>query len=261
MAARGRRGSSGRVVAIFSNEQLQVLEESYATLHARYIALAGSYRAFAFRTECAQEFAIGGFLRRVDTMHHCIARVFELIPPDRDITPDKPTLMDATVGIQAFVTNVFGAIDNLAWIWVKEKRLKVDQRWVGLVPKCKTVRGTFSPEMQGYLDRLAPWFEYVIDYRDALAHRIPLYIAPYMVPDETAAAYQALEAQSLAARDASEHQRLKEEQLKLGAFQPVMLHTLQNDKGAVGFHFQLLADFATVETIAHKMLEELRRLN
>jgi hypothetical protein len=261
MAARGRRGSSGRVVAIFSNEQLQVLEESYATMRARYIALAGSYRAFAFQTESAQEFAIGGFLRRVDTMHHCIARVFELISPDRDITPDKPTLMDATVCIQAFVMNVFGAIDNLAWIWVKERKLPIERKWVGLVPKCKRVRETFSSEMQGYLDQLDRWFEYVIDYRDALAHRIPLYIAPYFVPDENAVAYQALEAQSLAARNASEHHRLKEEQLKLAAFQPIMLHTLQNDKGAVGFHFQLLRDFATVEEIARKLLDELRRSN
>ena len=248
-------------MAIFSRDQVQVLEEGYDTLYARYTELAGSYKSFAFQTEGAQEFAIGGFLRRVDTMHHCIERVFNLIPPDRDITPDKPTLMDATVCIQAFMMNVFGAIDNLAWIWVKERKLTIERKHVGLVPKCKVVRTNFSSEMQGYLDRLDPWFEYIIDYRDALAHRIPLYIAPYIVPDENAAAYQALEAQSLSARDAHEHQRLKGEQLKLGAFQPVMLHTLHDDKGAVGFHFQLLRDFATVEEIAQKMLKELARSN
>jgi hypothetical protein len=169
--------------------------------------------------------------------------------------------MDATVCIQSFVMNVFGAIDNLAWIWVYETRLEIEPKWVGLIPKCKTVRGTFSPEMQGYLHKLEPWFDYIVEYRDALAHRVPLFIAPYMVPDENTAAYQALEAQLLATGDADEYQRLKEEQLKLGAFQPVMKHTLQDDKGAVGFRFQLLADFATVEEIAHKMLEELGQSN
>jgi len=31
-----------------------------------------------------------------------------------------------------------------------------------------------------------------------------------------------------------------------------MKHTLDDDKGAVGFHFQLLSDFATVEEIAQR---------
>jgi hypothetical protein len=94
---------------------------------------------------------------------------------------------------------------------------------------CLVRREIFSPEMQGYLHELEPRFDYILDYRDALAHRIPLYIAPYIVPHENAAAYGALEARLLATRDASEYQRLKEEQLKLGEFQPVMKHTLQDD--------------------------------
>jgi hypothetical protein len=248
-------------MAIFSRDQVQALEEGHARLHARYTGLTQAYVAFDLTTERAREFATHGFLRRVSTMHHCIERVVKLIPPDRDITPDKPTLMDATVCIQSFVMNVFGAVDNLAWIWVCEKGLEIEPKWVGLIPKCKTLRRTFSPEMQGYLHKLEVWFDYIVEYRDALAHRIPLFIAPYIVPDENTAAYQTVEAQLLATGDADEYQRLKEEQLKLGAFQPVMKHTLQDDKGAVGFHFQLLADFATVEEIAHKMLEELGQSN
>ena len=190
-------------------------------------------------------------------MHHCVESVFELIPPDRDISPDKTTLMNATVCIQAFVMNVFGAIDNLAWIWVSEKRLEIEPKRVGLIPKCKTVRKTLSPEMQGYLHELEPWFDYIVEYRDALAHRIPLFIAPYIVPTKNQPAYHALEVQLLATSNAEDYQRMKEEQLKLGAFQPVMKHTLQDDKGAIGFHFQLLADFSTVEEIARKVLDEL----
>lgn len=246
-------------MAIFSRDQLQALEESYATLYVRYTALAESYIAFDFKTEHAREFATHGFLRRVSTMHHCIERVFYLIPSDRDIVPKKSTLMDATVCIQAFVMNVFGSIDNLAWLWVSEKKLDIERNRVGLVPKCKSVRQTFSPEMQGYLHKLDPWFDHIVDYRDALAHRIPLFIAPYIVPDENAAAYRTLENRILASRDVSEYERLREEQLKLGAFQPVMKHTLQDDKGAVGFHFQLLSDFATVEEIAQQMLKEFVR--
>jgi hypothetical protein len=83
--------------------------------------------------------------------------------------------------IQAIVMNVFGSIDNLAWIWVSKKRLDVHHYSVGLIPKCKTFRETLSLEMQGCLHKLEPWFDYIVDYRDALAHRIPLFIAPYIV--------------------------------------------------------------------------------
>jgi hypothetical protein len=86
--------------------------------------------------------------------------------------------------------------------------------------------------MQGCLYKLGPWFDYIVDYRDALAHRIPLFIAPYIVPDENVAACTALEDRIVASRDVSAYERPKIEQLKLGAFQPVMKHTLDDDKGA-----------------------------
>jgi hypothetical protein len=82
---------------MFSGDQLQALTDSYATLRYRYTSLAQSYISFGFKTERAREFATHGFLRRVSTMHHCVERVFELIPPDRDIVPEKSSLMDATV--------------------------------------------------------------------------------------------------------------------------------------------------------------------
>jgi hypothetical protein len=40
--------------------------------------------------------------------------------------------------------NVFGALDNLAWIWVSEKPLAVDRIETGLGPKCKAVRASYA---------------------------------------------------------------------------------------------------------------------
>ena len=67
--------------------------------------------------------------------------------------------------------NLFGALDNLAWIWVSEKPLKVGKREIGLGPKCELVRISFSPEMRDFLIGLDAWFAHIIDFRDALAHR------------------------------------------------------------------------------------------
>jgi hypothetical protein len=54
---------------------------------------------------------------------HCINRVFHLIPTHQKDLPKRNNLFDATVNIQAFVFNVFGTLDNLAWIWVTEREV------------------------------------------------------------------------------------------------------------------------------------------
>jgi hypothetical protein len=245
---------------MFTRIDLLALAGNYETLQRRFDALADAYAHFPYQTKGGKEYATHGYLRRFSTMHHCIERVFELLPPELAALPDQGVLMDATICIQAFVMNVFGALDNLAWIWVGERPLNVGKMEVGLGPKCKAVRASFSQEMQHYLFGLGPWFDHIVDFRDALAHRIPLYIPPYIVPDENDAAYGAIEDRKFATKDVDEYGRLKAEQLKLVAFHPVMKHTLHDKKPPVVFHFQLLRDFATVEEIAEKMLDELKRV-
>ncbi len=244
---------------MFSTNVLQTLAENYAGLQERFNALAETYAGFQYQTERGREYATHGYLRRFSTLNRCIERVFELLPPEQDPLPEHDDLIDATICIQAFVMNVFGALDNLAWIWVSEKSLAVPKMKTGLGPKCEAVRASFSPEMQDYLSKLDLWFAHIVDFRDALAHRIPLFIPPYCVPDANDAAYMALDVRKIAARDAAEYERIKAEQLELVVFQPVMKHTLKDRKPPVVFHFQLLQDFATVEEIGQKMLGELER--
>jgi hypothetical protein len=245
---------------MFAPNVLRDLKDNLASLRARYVVLAEAYISFQFKSDRAREYATHGYLRRLGMMKHCTTRVFQLLPPELDDPPDDDVLLDATAYIQAFVMNVFGALDNLAWIWVSERALKVVKTGIGLGPKSKVVRTSFSPEMQGYLSGLEPWFEHIVDFRDALAHRIPLFIPPHRIPPENEAAYMALEARKWATRDLDEYGRLKIEQLKLVVFQPVMKHTLHDDKPPVVFHFQLLQDFATVEEIGEKVLLELKRI-
>jgi hypothetical protein len=194
-------------------------------------------------------------------MHHCIERVFAILPPEADQRPPDPVLFDTTAFIQSFVMNVFGALDNLAWIWVSEKMLKVPRKQIGLVPKCEKVRASFSAETAGYLTGLDDWFAHIIDFRDALAHRIPLFIPPFIVSEENEAAYDALEARKRATKDNDEYDRLCAEQAKLEVFEPVMKHAIDDNKPPVVFHFQLVQDFLTVEEIAEKVLEEVARLS
>ena len=160
-------------------------------------------------------------MRRVGTLKRCIENVYTLIPPETDVIPDRNLLDDAQINIQAFVANVYGAIDNLAWIWLYERGLdtKIHRTRVGLRAKHTDLRATFSDSFRAYLQKIDPWLEYQIEYRDALAHRIPLYVPPGVVKPKDADAYNDLSRRMTEAlyvkRDGFEYERLSAEQEKL----------------------------------------------
>jgi hypothetical protein len=201
------------------------------------------------------------------TLSLCVAQVFKLLPPDLREPPETDTLHHAETYIQAFVFNTFGAIDNLAWVLIKERGLRtangkeIPEGKVGLRKGNQEVRAAVSLELRTYLETLDEWFAHMEDFRHALAHRVPLYIPPYCVDPANEAAYQDLDRQQMDALFAGrvdEHERLKAEQSKLKFFKPWMTHSLSQGSKMVYFHSQLLADFNTVDEIAEKTLQELR---
>jgi hypothetical protein len=132
---------------------------------------------------------------------------------------------------------------------------------VGLRQHNKELLATLSPELRAYLAGLTGWFEYLVDYRDALAHRIPLYIPPGNVPKEKLEDYNGLVTQMNAASAAgnfAEYDRLSAKQEALLVFRPWISHSLDEQKGIPYFHPQLLSDFLTVEEVGSKVLEELQ---
>jgi hypothetical protein len=158
--------------------------------------------------------------------------------------------------------NVYGCVDNLAWLCVHERGLAqtIDRRQVGLRKHNKKVRETLSAEFCDYLDSLEEWFGYLVDYRDALAHRIPVYIPPGGArpkDHERALELEARKAAALNARNSNEYERLDAEQTKLFVFQPLMCHSFTEMPAPYAFHPQLIVDFLTVEALGEKMLAEL----
>lgn len=231
-------------------------------------SLVESYLSRNYKDSRAREYAVHGFSRRLKTLTQCIDNVFKILPPDRTELPSIDELFDAMINIQAFVFNLFGSIDNLAWIWVWEKPVRredgseIHKSKIGLGngEKYKYVRGSFSPGFQQHLTELHNWFDYLENFRHALAHRIPLYIAPCSIPRDKEAHYRQLEDRKIEAMkcgDFAECNRLKAEQNALGTFLPEIRRSFEEQSGAVRFHPQLLTDFLTIEALAQKMLEEL----
>lgn len=216
----------------------------------------------AYEVPRAKEFALHGVSRRLKTMSHCIGNVFEILPPEREDRPSMEDLVDAVVYIQAFTFNTFACLDNLAWIWVCEKKLTTDKgeivpsTKVGLGRKCKIVRRSLPADLQKHLKTLDPWFGHLENFRHALAHRIPLYIPPYAVTERDWPAYQLIEKQMAKASQRgnnARYERLKAQQQGLTKYQPEMVHSATDDSKRVVFHPQLLSDFKTVCELGLRM--------
>jgi len=110
--------------AMFSEKMLDDLAEARARVKRQYYNLLTTFVERPFRNATAKEYATHGFPRRVKMLVRCVHRVFDLLPPESKEIPSDDARTDATVYIQAFVFNVFGAIDNLAWIWVQERDVR-----------------------------------------------------------------------------------------------------------------------------------------
>jgi hypothetical protein len=245
----------------FTQEHLSQLRDKFQTIGPKADKLLLRYVAQAFRQEKAKEYARHGFARRVQTLRRCIENVFRILPPTAVKIPTKEKLHDAQINIQAAVANTYGCIDNLAWVWVHEKRLNVTPQQVGLRKHNTAIRRSLSQGFRKYLDGLEGWFEYITDYRHALAHRIPLYIPPGNVRPKDVEIYNDLEqrmTQALSELKTDEYKQLSAKQSKLLVFQPIAGHSIGEMKAPYYFHPQLIADFLTIEELADKILIELR---
>jgi hypothetical protein len=256
------------MAAYFSAENVAALNRGREEVQRQFAELRERYISRKFKSDRAREYAMHGFCRRLGTIVRAVDQVYEALPPEREDIPERDEVVDATIAIQSFVLNTFGCLDNLAWIWVCEKNVKredgteLDPKWVGLGKGYKQVRVSFSNEFRSYLESRQTWFDYIKSFRGSLAHRIPLYIPPYIVTPETVDEYNRLEqasGEALQRADFHEYDRLQSEQKKCGMFRPWMTHSRHEDAPAVVFHSQLLADYATIDEFGRTMLEELDR--
>jgi hypothetical protein len=251
---------------MFTENQLEQLA------HAKDETLRKSFdlvfRAISreYRTEKAQEYARHGFGRRMGTLDHCLERVFEVLTPHERILPDRDVVRDATAFLQSFLVNCYGAFDNLAHIWVAEADVRdgrsrpIGRKSIGLTPKYTRVRDSLPQAVRDKLAEYDEWFAYLEDYRHALAHRIPVYIADRAYRPKDVDRLTALREQKTTAyrnRDYNEIERLTDEEAKIGVFNPLMMHSFGEHATPIYFHSQMLCDHATVVEFASTFFDGL----
>lgn len=198
----------------------------------------------------------------------CIDNTFCAVPPELDGVPTSHQTEDVAIQVQAFVFNLFGCLDNLAWVWVLERNITkpdgkpLPSEWIGLRAANTVVRNSLGQELRSCLEseEFSAWFKYLEDCRHALAHRIPLYVPPFSIAPTNESRYKDLE-QSIWSlvkqRKAAEVQAHKMEQESLKFFHPHIVLSLDGTARPILSQSQMLCDFKTIEAISAKLLDEL----
>lgn len=184
----------------------------------------------------AQEYCQYGICRRLSAINTCLVHFFSEIPPDITKEPTREETARADIHLHAFLINISGIIDNMAWLWVHYTGL---ENCVDLEKKKKMV-GLFNKDFLKYLpvriaalvDQYSDWYEFMVNHRHPTAHRIPPYVIPYTFSDEK---------NPLDSRD----------------FTPRYIHSFNSKYGPIPLHAQALADTNTILSLLDTILVEI----
>jgi len=215
------------------------------------------------RSQKAIEYLNQGVLRRMKLVRRCVERIFEIFPPEREELLSSDELNDIDIHLHAFIIHISGILDNLAWVIVHERSLESaigDRMKVGLFKPETQVH--LSPEFRAYLQspKTRKWHNrYAKNFRDALAHRIPLYLPPSTILSSDADRYQSLECQKMTALihgDIEGSDKLGKEADSLQNVCDFFVHSFLEKSARIMLHPQLLVDCKTLVETIHEMRKD-----
>ncbi|NLD38663.1 MAG: hypothetical protein GX654_17520 [Desulfatiglans sp.] len=197
-----------------------------------------------------KEHLLHGAGRRLKIINKCLKNIFNDFPLGTKKPLQNDTLYDVQINLHAYVMNLFGIFDNWAWAFIYHHDLLQivgGKHGVGLFRK-STSKHLPLP-LREYLasETITNWHEkYLKSYRDALAHRIPLYIPPSEMTKEEGDRYNQLESEKMKLIKTMEFDKfdaIDEEQENIGRPSFVFLHSYKEEPPRpVLFHPQLLCD-------------------
>jgi hypothetical protein len=240
---------------------------SERTLMAQNVVL--DYASHNYRTNEGRDFGKHGFGRRLTTMWKCAQFVFEELPSEQEEVPEPEAREKAAIYLQSFILNGFGCTDCLAWVWAYERDVRdsqgrpLERMQVGIHPN-QQLRLQLPLELQNHMGTIDQWFAGLKDVRDALMHRIPIYIPPYFIAPEQLDAYNSFSGRMQDARDQCnlvEYHRLEAEQDALGHYLPMISYTskLEAPQRQAEIHRLVLGDLLTITDLAQRFINHLRQ--
>ena len=246
----------------FNDKELEDIFTAHSEIQHRYSELTVKIYLFTGRlqNDRAIEFLSQGVSRRLGIVYRCLGNIFSIFPPNRIEILDRNGLLDVEINLHTFLINIYGIIESTGLALAYENDLIGDESDNKLPVKKinlfkRRFRRLLNPNLCAYLQRntIIQWYnEYVKNYRDALAHRIPPYIPPAALNDEQARRYKLLEDEANRLRregDFEQIEAIQTEQNSLGKANPLFVHSFSEEAKPLYLHPQLIADFRTVEEL------------
>ena len=229
------------------------------------LQLKVSHQASGLDDAGAKEHLLYGVGRRLDLIRNAIGNIYRIFPPDRAATLTRQEAADVQINLHAFVINLAGCFDSMAWAFVARHGLLGDiprgERGVALFYE-STAR--FLPQrIRDYLsaDAVRDWnTRYLKHYRDSLAHRIPLYMPRAVLTDEQATEYSTLEVDKMRAierGDVGLYELLETQQARIGrpCFSIMHSPTALGQSRPIAVHPQLVSDVMALIDLGHVFLD------
>ena len=247
----------------YSEEQLWDYETDRLEWLDRADKLRDTVLLWLFRSARAEKIARTGFVRRIGYLEHALVRLSEIYPPNLT-GASRDIVRDAELLLQVFVMNVFGAIDNLAFIWALERKVTAPdgrqlskQETVFIGTRSKQIRESLTPMVRSTIDSASEWFKLIGAYRHGVAHQIPIYI-PRLLTKEDQQEAEGLDLALKAAfadGDRSKWGELFDKRHTLGDFGGLM--ALDGVEKPLVLHPQVVCDLATVVELGEVIFKEL----
>lgn len=259
---------------IYGEENVKNIKEDYAEIDHIYtrLMLKLSDLRLKLTNERAREYLVQGVCRRLNILTRCIHNIFKIFPVEKTDLLPRDDLTDLDINLHAFFINISGILDNLGWVFVYENDLfgsrkegKIPKREVGLFNKKTQIH--LKPELNNYLksEIIETWYtEYSKNYRDALAHRIPLYVPPSALNKEQQEEYMLLKKQLWdfnSSEAISQHDEIRDKLSKLGQACPCFAYSLNEENDPMFLHAQVLVDFVTIKEIIDKFCDYFKQQN
>lgn len=204
------------------------------------------------KVDKAREYLTQGVCRRLRIIQRSVRNIFALHPVDRTEVLSDDEHSNLGINLHAFLIHTHGIPDNLAWVYVLENKLVLKAEQVGLFKK--ETKEELPDAVRQYVNSapISSWHKnYAKSFRDALAHRIPPYIPPFVITSRNADRYNELQLQINTATVKGEFDQalaLSEEQGSLGEIALAYAHSLTEGSPMI-LHPQVIADARTLVEI------------
>lgn len=218
----------------YPEKRIKSINDYFQKVNQEFINTRLKLFEHSYKSERANEFFQHGFMRRYYLISHCIERIFEIYPPSRTEILKEEERGDITAFLQVIYINIYGAIDNLAWIVNFEKNIGLEKKEKGKINLFnKEINKYFTEDFNDYLKNnkeggFKNWYDtFCKDFRHSLGHRIPLYVPPFGVDINNGYTKYVL---------------------------PMFTHSYIEDSKKMFLHEQILCDFALLTEIINKFV-------